>query len=84
MDPATYTWQSQMSRQQPLPQQLQMAATYAALNRPQMNHPHNMMRPMAPTAQPTAAPGSFPLMRNAQVQNPIRGIANLVILISVF
>ncbi|KAG8177969.1 hypothetical protein JTE90_012656 [Oedothorax gibbosus] len=72
MDPAAYTWQSQMSRQQALPQQLQMAATYAALNRPQMNHPHNMMRPMAPNAQPPTAPSSFPLMRNAPVQNPIR------------
>ncbi|GBM94725.1 hypothetical protein AVEN_40372-1, partial [Araneus ventricosus] len=71
-----YTW-PQLSRQQNvsgMPAQLQMAATYAALNRPSLNPHHpSLMRPMnMPSAGNVSSSNiNFPLLRNA-VQNPIR------------
>ncbi|CAL1278183.1 unnamed protein product [Larinioides sclopetarius] len=71
-----YTW-SQLPRQQNvsgMPAQLQMAATYAALNRPSLNPHHpGLMRPMnIPSAGNVSSSNiNFPLLRNA-VQNPIR------------
>ncbi|KAF8767141.1 Eukaryotic translation initiation factor 4E like protein [Argiope bruennichi] len=70
-----YTW-PQLSRQQNvsgMPAQLQMAATYAALNRPLNPHHPNLMRPMnIPSAGNVSSSNiNFPLLRNS-VQNPIR------------
>lgn len=72
-----YPW-PQLSRQQNVSNvpaaQLQMAATYAALNRPNLNaHHSSLMRPVN-IASATNVPSSninFPMLRNT-VQNPIR------------
>ncbi|GFS84202.1 eukaryotic translation initiation factor 4E transporter [Nephila pilipes] len=72
-----YQW-SQLSRQQNVSSvpaaQLQMAATYAALNRPNMNAHHaSLMRPVniASAANVSSSNINFPMLRNT-VQNPIR------------
>lgn len=76
---AKLSWQHQLNRQQnssAMPQ-LQMAATYAALNhRPAGLNPHhpNLLRPVnIASSGNVATPNlNFPLIRNP-VQNPIRG-----------
>ncbi|GFY50848.1 eukaryotic translation initiation factor 4E transporter [Trichonephila inaurata madagascariensis] len=72
-----YQW-SQLSRQQNVSNvpaaQLQMAATYAALNRPNLNaHHSSLMRPVniASAANVPSSNINFPVLRNT-VQNPIR------------
>lgn len=76
-----FQWQHQLARPQntsTMPPQLQMAATYAALNhRPAALNPHHpsLMRPvnMGSSGNVSAPNVNFPMLRNP-VQNPIRGI----------
>ncbi|GIY59187.1 eukaryotic translation initiation factor 4E transporter [Caerostris darwini] len=75
-----YTW-PQLSRQQNvsgMPAQLQMAATYAALNRPTLNPHHpSLVRPVniATAGNVSSSNINFSLLRNP-VQNPIRAQNN--------